>query len=195
MFNLLLVVLGCNISNLLHDRIYTAVHFVQQFNNTNIHWFLSGGIKNPNEDTMTEAEKMSIEISKYKATDMRTNANNWTYIYDIKSTNTAENFIMLQTFISNTNNSNIVYDDLYVVTSQFHYNRANKFTEELLSVTPKWILGDLELEDSNYWEKIHIRNVKSDIHKAKNINLSSDFRLHFQIHNNINMNNNINNNI
>lgn len=192
MFNLLLVVLGCNISNLLQDRIHTAVHFVQQLNDTNVHWFLSGGIKNPNEDTITEAEKMANEISKYNNIhNIETNKNNWTYIYETQSTNTAENFMMLQHFIDDTNNTDVVYDDLYVVTSQFHYNRAHKFTEELLNVSPKWILGDLELQDSTYWEKIHIRNVHSDIHKAQNNeklnNLHSQFHFHFQILNNRNI--------
>ena len=189
MFNLLLVVLGCNISNLLHDRIQTAVHFVQQLNDTNVHWFLSGGIKNPNEDTITEAEKMANEIAKYNINNIQTNKNNnWTYIYDTKSTNTAENFIMLQHFIDDTNNTFIVYDDLYVVTSRFHYNRAHKFSEELLNVSPNWILGDLELEDSNYWEKMHIRNVKVDIYKAQNNQKTNNLRsqFHFQFLNNIN---------
>ena len=56
---------------------------------------------------------------------------------------------------------------------------------------PKWILGDLELQDSTYWEKIHIRNVHSDIHKAQNNeklnNLHSQFHFHFQILNNRNI--------
>ena len=29
-----------------------------------------------------------------------------------------------------------------------------------------WILSDLELHDSRYWETIHIRNVDNDINKA-----------------------------
>ncbi len=30
-----------------------------------------------------------------------------------------------------------------------------------------WILSDAELEDSRYWEKIHIKNVDDDVNKAK----------------------------
>ena len=53
MMNILLVLLGCNISYLLQDRIATAVQFAGNFNKTNVNWFLSGGIKNPLEDKIT----------------------------------------------------------------------------------------------------------------------------------------------
>ena len=59
--NILLILLGCSIFRLLENRIKTAVVFADKFNGTNIDWFLSGGIKNPNEDTITEAEKMILE--------------------------------------------------------------------------------------------------------------------------------------
>ena len=59
--NILLVLLGCNVPYLLNDRIATAVKFANRFNNesVSVDWFLSGGIKNPAEDTVTEAEKMA----------------------------------------------------------------------------------------------------------------------------------------
>ena len=66
MNHILLILLGCNISYLLNDRISTAIQFANKFNNTNINWFLSGGIKNPNIDTITEAEKMALEISNFE---------------------------------------------------------------------------------------------------------------------------------
>ena len=98
--NILLVLLGCNIPDLLNNRITTAVQFASGFNKTSVNWFLSGGIKNPSEDTVTEAEKMAAQISQYEQTYMRNLAgNNWNYIYDTVATNTAENFIMVKKYL------------------------------------------------------------------------------------------------
>lgn len=162
--NILLILLGCNISYLLSNRIDTAINFVGKFNETNIDWFLSGGIKNPHEDTVTEAEKMAQQIVKFEkihTDDIR--GNDWNYIYDTVATNTAENFIMAKNFI---NKSNKKYDDVYVITSEFHHNRANKIAEKILDINPKWILGSAKCEDCDYWERIHIRNVDADVNKA-----------------------------
>jgi hypothetical protein len=162
--NILLILLGCHISYLLNDRIDTAINFVGKFNGTNVDWFLSGGIKNPHEDTITEAEKMSNQISKFERihTD-ESRGNRWNYIYDTEATNTAENFIMARNYL---NKFEGVYDEVYVITSEFHRNRANKIAENILEVEPKWILGSAKLHDSEYWEKIHIRNVDADVNKA-----------------------------
>jgi hypothetical protein len=164
--NILLILLGCNISYLLSNRIDTAINFVGKFNDTNVDWFLSGGIKNPNEDTITEAEKMAEQISKFEKihTD-ELRGNRWNYIYDTEATNTAENFIMARNFI---NRENRQYDQVYIITSEFHQNRANKISEKILDVEPKWILGEAKLHDSEYWERIHIRNVDADVNKAFN---------------------------
>ena len=162
--NILLILLGCHISYLLNDRIDTAINFVGKFNGTNVDWFLSGGIKNPHEDTITEAEKMSNQIAKFERihTD-ETRGNRWNYIYDTEATNTAENFIMARNYL---NKFKGVYDEVYIITSEFHQNRANKIAENILDVEPKWILGSAKLHDSEYWEKIHIRNVDADVNKA-----------------------------
>jgi hypothetical protein len=164
--NILLILLGCNISYLLSNRIDTAINFVGKFNETNVDWFLSGGIKNPHEDTITEAEKMAHQISKFeKIHTHELRGNDWNYVYDTIATNTAENFIMARNFINRKIRD---YDEIYVITSEFHHNRANKIAEKLLHVEPKWILGNAKLDDSIYWEKIHIRNVDNDVQKALN---------------------------
>jgi hypothetical protein len=164
--NILLILLGCNIYHLLSNRIDTAVNFVGKFNQTNVDWFLSGGIKNPNEDIITEAEKMAIQISKFEKIHTHVlRGNDWNYVYDNIATNTAENFIMARNFINRKIRN---YDEIYVITSEFHHNRANKIAEKLLQVEPKWILGNAKLDDSIYWEKIHIRNVDNDVQKALN---------------------------
>jgi hypothetical protein len=164
--NILLVLLGCNIPYLLNDRIITAVLFASGFNNTSVNWFLSGGIKNPSEDTVTEAEKMATQISQYEQTYMRNLAgNNWNYIYDTVATNTAENFIMVKKYLDETN---IDYSDIFVVTSDFHHLRARKIAEKIIGKEKeiRWVLSEAELHDSRYWEKIHIKNVDADVNKA-----------------------------
>lgn len=163
--NILLILLGSNISYLLNDRINTAIDFVGQFNQTNVDWFLSGGIKNPNEDTIPESEKMFQEISKLQ--EKYAIHNKWNYIYDVKATNTAENFIMVKQHFTQFAKMEQLYDEIYVVTSNFHYNRANKISELILDFNPKWILGNAQLEDSVYWENIHIKNVNNDVEKAR----------------------------
>ena len=166
MLNILLILLGCNISYLLNDRIITAVKFASNFNNTNINWFLSGGIKNPDEDTITEAEKMASYITKYKDTysnDLY--GNNWNFIFDTVATNTVENFIMAQKYLEGNLND---FSEIYIITSKFHHNRASKIANKIINKEVKWILGDAELEDSLYWESVHIKNVDSDVTKAIN---------------------------
>jgi len=164
--NILLILLGCNISYLLNDRITTAVKFASNFNNTNVNWFLSGGIKNPNEDLITEADKMAKEISKFEQIYVNDKTGSkWNYIYDTIATNTAENFIMAKNFLDEKPNE---YSEIYIITSSFHHNRAKKIAEKIIDKDIKWILGDAELHDSRYWETIHIKNVDIDVNKAIN---------------------------
>jgi len=164
MIHILLILLGCNISYLLNDRISTAVQFASKLNNTNVNWFLSGGIKNPGTYTITEAEKMALEISNFEKFYINNTTNNkWNYIYDTIATNTAENFIMAKKFLDNDKKH---YSEIYIITSNFHYNRAKKIADKLIDKNVKWILGNSELIDSNYWENIHIKNVDIDVNKA-----------------------------
>ena len=165
--NILIILLGCNISILLNNRIETAIQFVEKFNQTTIDWYLSGGIKNPNEDIISEADKMSQKISIFeKKNNLQVNGNTWNYVLDTEATNTAENFITAKKYIENKNKK---YYEVYIVTSKFHYDRAKKISEKILdNVETKWILGNTKLDDSDYWEKIHIKNVDNDIIKAFN---------------------------
>jgi hypothetical protein len=90
--------------------------------------------------------------------------NVWNYVYDTISQNTAENFIMADKYLK-TNGSQ--YDHVYVVTSQFHYERAKEM-QNLISPDGKfeWVLSPMEMSDSYYWEKIHIKNVEQDVERA-----------------------------
>ena len=161
---ILIILLGCHITNLLNNRIETAVNFALNERNNGIDWFLSGGIKNPMESTVSEAHKMSDLISNSEVFVYGNTPKKFNYIYYTISSNTAENFIMAKRMIEENPNK---YSDVYVVTSDFHYNRANKIADKIIPVNNfKWILGDEELHDSRYWETIHIKNVDADVNKA-----------------------------
>ena len=153
---LLFILLGCNVPALLEGRIKKAVDYANtKANATQVDWFLSGGIKNPAEETITEAEKMAQIIG--------TENNDWNFIRDEEATNTAENFIMVQNTLDLSK-----YNDVYVITSDFHHERAKKIADKVIAGNEfKWLLAPEELPDSRYWECVHIRNVDADVIKAK----------------------------
>jgi len=160
--NILLIILGCNISHLLNDRITTAVQFAGNFNETSVNWFLSGGIKHLTEDVLTESEKMAAQIMEFEKTYIHNTK--WNYIYDKVATNTAENFIMVKKHLDEIP---VEYSKIFVVTSNFHYNRAKKIAEQIIDGNKiDWVLSNAELQDSRYWENIHIKNVDTDVEKA-----------------------------
>lgn len=150
-------------------------------NKIEITWFLSGGVKNnfANIDIKSEASVMKSQIDniinlKYNTNKNTQNSNvinfnhsyfEWNYVLDEKSTNTAENFIWASHFLNTSSKS---FDLIYVITSNFHYQRANQMLKLIdPSRNYKWILGELEETDSRYWESLHIKNILSDVNKAK----------------------------
>ena len=153
----LFILLGCHINELLNGRIETAVDLAI-IGGGKIDWFLSGGIKNPSEDTVSEAEKMAQKIQSYE----NKTVTDWNFIYDTTATNTAENFIMANRELDLT-----TYSEIYVVTSKFHHTRAKAIADKVIHPNNfKWALSDLKLKDSEYWERIHIKNVDSDVRNA-----------------------------
>jgi vancomycin permeability regulator SanA len=154
---LLFILLGCNVPTLLEGRIKKAVDYANAANATQIDWFLSGGIKNPAEETVTEAEKMMRTIST------KPNATAWNFIRDDVATNTAENFIMAEKAVDIGD-----YNGVYVITSDFHYERAKKIADKVIVGNNfMWVLAPEELVDSRQWERVHIRNVDADVSKAR----------------------------
>lgn len=149
---------------------------------TQITWFLSGGIKNNHlknnhSGAKSEASIMKSHIDdyinmKFQSGSSRTNSNSnskgtniqWDFVLDELSTNTAENFIRASDFLNKTS---ISFDSVYIVTSDFHHKRASMMINLIdPSRQYKWILGDMELSDSRRWEEVHIQNVHSDVSKA-----------------------------
>ena len=151
--NILIVLLGCHIAKLLNGRVESSVQFASNQNNT-VDWFLTGGVKY-DENTISEADQMKTRLSSYNET--------WNYILDTTSTNTAENFIAVSAELKQH-----IYENVYVVTSEFHYDRASLLANKLIPNNNfKWILSDAEMPDSRYLESVHIKNVDADVAKAK----------------------------
>lgn len=165
--SILIILLGCHITNILMDRVNTAVSFANLYNSNvkyyelydyKINWFLSGGIKNKGLDTLTEAEKMRNLLASKNIYEY-----NWNYIIDDVSTNTAENFIM-----ANKMKKNMNFESIYVVTSDFHYERAKKISDLIDQDNMyNWILSPQEESDSRHWERIHMKNIENDVTNAK----------------------------
>jgi hypothetical protein len=156
---LLFILLGSHVTELLNGRVKAAVDFAANItdqNNTHIDWFLSGGVKYGNAG-ISEAEKMTYLIGNKSC------CVEWNYILDKSATNTAENLIAVSEMGGLDK-----YSGVYVITSEFHFNRAKMITDLLIEDNEfGWILSDIALADSDYWESIHIKNVRSDVAKAK----------------------------
>ncbi len=152
--NYLLILLGCQVFHLMEGRVNTALEFARQLNpEIRVDWYLTGGIKNE-VGIISEADKMAQLLTTEKQ-------ENWSFIMDTWATNTAENFVHIANNISE-------YDTVYVVTSAFHKERAAKIMELIIPENrATWLVSDTELPDSRYWERIHMRNVDTDVKKAK----------------------------
>jgi hypothetical protein len=145
------------------DRLMTAINFIENNKNnfSKITWYLSGGIKF--DGTLSEASLMKIELETLIQNHNLNENINYNYILDEKSKNTAENLFILSNYLNSTLEN---YDDIYIITSRYHYNRAQLMLSLIdSSRNYNWILGDLQLSDSIYWENIHIKNVYNDINK------------------------------
>jgi len=156
---LLFILLGSHVTELLNGRVKAALDFAANItdqNNTHIDWFLSGGVKYGNAG-ISEAEKMAYLIGNKSC------GVEWDFILDKSATNTAENLIAVSEMGGLEK-----YSGVYVITSEFHFNRAKMITDLLLEDNRfGWILSDIALADSYYWESVHIKNVRSDVAKAK----------------------------
>ena len=157
--NILILLLGCNILELLNGRIDVAVDFARLAGDVGVDWFLSGGIKDGN---LMQGKESEAQIMENQITKKNTSNHSWHFIKDTVATNTAENFV-----IANKTVDFGSYTDVYVVTSAFHYERARQMADIIIENNRfKWLLSDAELADSRYWEKIHIKNVRNDVKRA-----------------------------
>jgi vancomycin permeability regulator SanA len=155
--HILIILLGCHIAHLLNGRINAAVELATNY--SQVDWLLSGGIKPSSNNVVTEAEQMAARISEKEPA---YGTPEWNYILDTNATNTAENFLRVRAM-------NLTdYDGVYIATSAFHYERAAKIASLVIGDTHdiNWVLAEQKEEDSEYWERIHIRNVEADVRRA-----------------------------
>jgi hypothetical protein len=151
------------------DRVNTAMKYWSSLEQShNVIWYLSGGIKNAIQSSISnsEAELMAQSISSDAQVYSQSQI-----VLDTTATNTAENFRNFAKFISTLNNDNI---EIVIVTSAFHKTRAEKFFYGFFSTTiiPEWVLAPLECPTCANDELFHMRNVEADIAKAKYQELS-----------------------
>lgn len=151
-----IMVLGCHMDDILNDRMETALKLAKKHPNDEITWYLSGGIKNQlnNKIQSCEANKMEKILPSN---------NKWKFELDKISQNTAENFLNFEKWIEEN-----FFDRNYIVTSKFHYERANNILKRISKSFSKfiWILGDLDYPNSNSDEIFHSKNILSDVEKA-----------------------------
>jgi vancomycin permeability regulator SanA len=155
--HILIILLGCHIAHLLNGRINAAVELATNY--SQVDWLLSGGIKPTSNNVVTEAEQMAARISEKEPA---YGTPEWNYILDTNATNTAENFLRVRAM-------NLTdYDGVYIATSAFHYERAAKIASLVIGNTHdiNWVLAEQKEDDSEYWERIHIRNVEADVRRA-----------------------------
>jgi vancomycin permeability regulator SanA len=155
--HILIILLGCHIAHLLNGRINAAVELATNY--SQVDWLLSGGIKPASNNVVTEAEQMAARISEKEPA---YGIPEWNYILDTNATNTAENFLRVRAM-------NLTdYDGVYIATSAFHYERAAKIASLVIGDTHdiNWVLAEQKEDDSEYWERIHIRNVEADVRRA-----------------------------
>jgi vancomycin permeability regulator SanA len=160
--HILIILLGCHIAHLLNGRINAAVELATNY--SQVDWLLSGGIKPASNNEVTEAEQMAARISEKEPA---YGTPEWNYILDTNATNTAENFLRVRAM-------NLTdYDGVYIATSAFHYERAAKIASLVIGDTHdiNWVLAEQKEDDSEYWERIHIRNVEADVRRALQLQL------------------------
>ena len=155
----ILVVLGSADDRILSERVSAAIQYIQSSDKPVI-LFISGGVKNAfqsGDDEPTEASK-AAKAFHFEHVQI---------VLDELATNTAENFAYLKRWVT----QNFSYDDLpalVITTSDFHQVRAERLFQGIIpDVTPQWNLSKSSC--SHCWsdETIHLRNVPTDILKAR----------------------------
>lgn len=92
-------------------NIKNAIAYATKFRRTRIDWFLSGACRK--ESSISEAQRMSEEISMVSDSSILVNKHNWHYIHDNKSVNIYNNFARLKEWLE----FNQSYKEIQVVTS------------------------------------------------------------------------------
>lgn len=175
------LVLGCGMEWLQHDRVSTALTYwsSQNIPKDETIWYLSGGVKNAMEkfntlSSSTEAERMGRSFSGFFGDRV---------VLDTGASNTAENFRNFFKFVEDLNLQQIQEYEIVIVTSAFHKTRAEKFFYGFFPqlTHPKWVLAPLECSSCAGDELFHMKNVESDIAKAKSSKSAKSILANFDL--------------
>jgi uncharacterized SAM-binding protein YcdF (DUF218 family) len=159
-----LVVLGSSDDRILSERVSSAIEYIESNEDQSIILFISGGVKNAMENE--SSDRSQTEASKAASSFEYENVK---IVLDEKATNTAENFAYLKRWVNN-NYSVDEMPSIVITTSDFHQDRAELIFQGIMpEITPQWNLSKSYC--SRCWsdERIHIKNVQSDIMKAIHI--------------------------
>lgn len=157
-----MVVLGCAIQDVQQERVAAALNYADLIEDSEIVWFVTGGVKNAVSQMASEAEQMREKISGSKGK----------IVLDDKAKNTAENFAYLKKWI------NEAYDDaeaveIVITTSDFHQERAFKIFKGIFPNNASRLEWNLSKSVScpYCWndEIIHMKNVAIDVKNAVRI--------------------------
>lgn len=165
--NIIIIVLGCHINDIQNSRIETAIEFSKNFESQT--WFLTGGVKHAISNSKSEAEQMQTAIFGV----------NSSIVIDTMAKNTAENFLNFKKWYQHADfkNKNADFEELpqvVITTSSFHKDRAEMIFKGIfhdLKIEPYWNLSELDCRSCWSDEKIHMRNVESDVEKALSQNI------------------------
>ena len=151
-----IVILGCANHNIQKQRVITGLNYIRKSKLDKI-LYLSGGIKNDLQDSISESSEMLKQIKNENIKSK--------IVIDEKSKNTAQNFVNLKNWINNNKFSDII--SYVIVTSDFHINRAREIFKTIFKdINPKYILSKSDCDKCWDDENIHMKNIKSDIKDA-----------------------------
>jgi len=158
-----MVVLGCAIQDVQQERVSAALDYAKSLDNSEIVWFVTGGVKNAvTQKVATEAEQMKEKISGSKGR----------IVLDDKAKNTAENFAYLKKWVTETYD-NVEIVEIVVTTSDFHKERAARIFNGIFPNNASKLEWNLSISNNckNCWndEIIHMKNVAIDVKNAVRI--------------------------
>jgi uncharacterized SAM-binding protein YcdF (DUF218 family) len=157
----IIVVLGSSDNNILSERVTSTIEYIEN-NNSEYILYVSGGVKHAFTCDDTEASKMASQIIS-STEDIK-------IVLDEQAKNTAENFAYLKKWMySNFSENNL--PNVIITTSDFHKTRAERIFKGILpDFEPVWNLSASHCTSCWGDERIHMRNVHTDIQRALYIN-------------------------
>ena len=151
--NEVIVLLGCENPRLQDQRINSVLTYIETTTSP-VTLYLSGGSKYGNTESESSIMKRKIH---------RLHPNIKIYI-DQESKNTIKNFVNLNNWMQETENS---IAKVIIATSDFHKERAEKIFNLIVDdIVPEWNLSTSNCDWCWDAETTHMKNIQSDIEKS-----------------------------